>query len=246
MLCEGRVAVVTGAAQGIGAAVAAVLAREGARVVVNHRPGDARGAAVVDQIRSTGGTAVAGPADLTDPAQVTALMARAESEYGRLDALVNNAAVTIYAHLPEVDDDVWERTLAINLTAAFRCTRAVIPLMAAAGGGRIVNVASMGVRAGSSVGPHYAASKGGLIAFTRTAAKELAGFGILVNCVSPPLTDTETGRRIWQVATPESVLPTLPLRRLAHPEEVAEVVTWLVSARNTYITGENLWISGGK
>ena len=243
MEMQDRAVVVTGGASGIGKATALLLAREGARVFV----GD---------IDENGGQAVAAqaageklaleylPLDLTQSASVDAFAAAVHSRVERLEGLVNAAGWDRIQPFLENPPDMWERVISINLLGAIRLTRAVLPPMVEARQGKIVNISSDAGRVGSMGETVYAAAKGGVIAFTKSLAREMARYSINVNCVCPGPTDTP----LFQ-AQPERMREALtraiPFRRIAQPEEIAEAVMFFLGRRTDYITGQVLSVSGG-
>ena len=236
--------IVTGAASGIGRATALLLAREGARVFI----GDidrAGGEAAAAEIRAEGKRAEYLPLDLTDPASIESFAAAAEQRAGgRLDGLVNAAGWDQIQPFLENPPAMWEKVIAINLMGAVRLTRALLPPMAAAQKGKIVNVASDAGRVGSMGETVYAAAKGGLIAFTKSLARELARYRINVNCVCPGPTDTPLFNRQPERMR-EALTRAIPFRRIAQPEEIAEAVMFFLGRRSDYITGQVLSVSGG-
>ena len=234
-------AIVTGAARGIGAASAAALARAGWPVVVNYRS-DADGAEeVVKRIDAEGGRALAVESDVTDLEQVDELFKRAESEFGPVMVLVNNAGMRADGLAPQLKPEDWSSVLETNLSAAFTTTRRALRPMLKARFGRIVNVASIvGPRANAGQA-NYAASKAGLIGMTRTVAVEVARRGITVNAVAPGLVDTKLTEGISQNGLAEQI----PARRTGTPEEVAACVRFLVSDEAAYVTGSVLTVDGG-
>lgn len=240
------VAIVTGASRGIGAAIANALAAEGFDLGINFLSREAEAHRVVGSVEAQGAKALAIQADVSDRKQVSIMVQTMLQRFGRLDALVNNAGMAQLVPFLEITDEYWERILAVNLRSVFLCCQAVVPEMMRQGGGRIVNVASMGVRTGGLAGAHYVAAKGGVVAFTRSLAAEVVRFGILVNAVAPPLTATEMGREALAQKGAEAIIHQLPLGRVAHPEEVAAVAAFLCSSRASYITGETFWVSGGR
>lgn len=246
MLLEGKSALVTGAARGIGAATAIALAQEGARVLINYRSREDAARRVLESIQSSGGTADLFQADVADRTRVAEMMACARERFGSLDILVNNAGESSPLAILDITPGEWDRIIAVNLTGVFNCLQAAIPIMLEAGGGTIVNVATMGVRFGSVGGAHYAAAKGGVVAFTRSAARELAPKNIRINAVSPPLTETDLGLSVFPRVDRAAYESTIPLGRLARADEVAGVIVFLASPRSSYITGETIWVSGGR
>jgi 3-oxoacyl-[acyl-carrier protein] reductase len=243
-----RVALVTGASRGIGRRVAEALAGAGYAVAVNcvTRREDAE--AVVAAIHARGGRALAIAADVSRRAAVEEMFSVVDARFGRLDALVNNAGIGRRVdRLTDIDDETWHRTLAVNLDGAFFCMRAAIPRMKAVGGGRIVNVSSGAARTGGGIGAHYAASKAGLLALTARAARELAREGIAVNAVLPSVIETEMMEALAPDAEARERLRLLfPIGRFGRPEEVAEVVRFLVVDAPAYLTGECISLRGGR
>lgn len=243
-----RVALVTGASRGIGRAIAVELARAGFAVGVNfvHRPDQAE--ETVAAITAGGGEAAALQADVADPQAVEAMFAALDRHFGRLDALVNNAGIgTRIESLTAIDDATWRRTLAVNLDGAFYCIRAAVPRLRAAGGGRIVNISSGAAKTGGMIGAHYAASKAGLLALTAKAARELAREGIAVNAVLPSVIETEMLDTL--AGSPEArerLRAQFPIGRFGRPEEVAQVVRFLIAEAPSYLTGEFISLRGGR
>jgi 3-oxoacyl-[acyl-carrier protein] reductase len=243
-----RVALVTGASRGIGRAIAVELARAGFAVGVNyvHRLDQAK--ETVAAITAGGGEAAALQADVADSQAVEAMFATLDRRFGRLDALVNNAGVgTRIESLTDIDDATWRRTLAVNLDGAFYCIRAAVPRLQAAGGGRIVNISSGAAKTGGMIGAHYAASKAGLLALTAKAARELAREGIAVTAVLPSVIETEMLDAL--AGSPEArerLRAQFPIGRFGRPEEVAQVVRFLIAEAPSYLTGEFVSLRGGR
>ena len=243
---QGRVALVTGASRGIGRAIALALAERGSAVAVNFqtRSGDAD--AVVAEIRSAGGRAIAIRADVSIGAQVAKLVARAVGELGPVDVLVNNAGIAISG----VREEDFDRGIAINLKSAFLCTEAVLPAMTARRWGRIVNISSDAGRVGSSLESVYAGAKGAIISFTKTIARETARLGVTANIVCPGPTNTEMLQDV-AAAHPdadkvlERLARAVPMKRLGQPTDVAWAVRFFASEQASYITGQTLSVSGG-
>lgn len=241
---SGRAAMVTGGSRGIGRAMCLALATDGVSVIVHYNTNANAALEVVEQIAQAGGMASALQANLVDPQAIDQLMAEAMKQFGSVDILVNNAGEMTTAPVSEMSDEVWEQTLALNLTAAFRCARACIPLMKERKWGRIINVSSQAAFTGSAKHAHYAAAKAGLLGFTYSLAKEVGEFGITVNAVSPGriLTDMI----VEQIPKREAEwLKQTPLQRFGQPEEVAQAIVFLASDRASYITGANLHVNGG-
>jgi 3-oxoacyl-[acyl-carrier protein] reductase len=233
-------ALVTGSARGIGAASAAALAADGWPVAVNYRS-DAEGAeAVAESIRRAGGQAEAIQADVRDPSAVAELFKEVEGRFGPVLVLVNNAGVRADGLAPQLGDDEWERVLETNLSAAFRATRRALKPMIRARFGRVVNIASIvGPRANAGQA-NYAASKAGLIGFTKTVAVEVARRGVTVNAVAPGYVETQLTDGVGN-----GMVEAIPARRPGTPEEIASCVRFLASEDASYVTGATLTVDGG-
>ncbi len=247
MRLAGRVAIVTGAASGIGRAIAQALAREGARVAVADL-NETGGAEAARAIEKDGGTARAWRVDVTDAAAVAATVQAVVSTWGAVDVLVNNAGWDTPMPFVETTPEFWDRILAINLRGAIACTHAVLPHMIRQGHGKIVSIASDAGRVGSTGEAVYSAAKGGLIAFTKTIAREVARHRINVNCVCPGPSDTPLFRNEFAKVNPklaESLTRVIPWGRLGTPEDVAPAVVFLASDEAGFITGQTLSVSGG-
>jgi 3-oxoacyl-[acyl-carrier protein] reductase len=239
---NGRVAVVTGASRGIGRAIALALAARGADIVAAARGENA--AAVVEEIRAAGGRAEAASLDVTDAAAVERVMGETLARAGRIDILVNNAGVTRDTLVLRMKREDWDAVLATNLTAAFTCTQAVLKSMVKQRSGRIINITSVVGQAGNAGQANYAASKAGLIGFTKSLALEVASRGITVNAVAPGLIDTDMTKAMSGGAHAEWETR-IPLKRLGTPEDVAAAVAFLASDEAAYITGHVLDVNGG-
>jgi len=243
-LVEGKVALVTGAASGIGRATALALARDGARVLVADRDG-AGVQAVAKAIAQQGGEAVATQTDVSQPEQVEAMVRAAVDAFGRLDCAVNGAGILATpALLHDLALDQWERTLAVNLTGVFLCMQHELRVMREQGAGSIVNVASGGGVLGTPALGHYCASKHGVLGLTKTAALENARGGVRVNAICPGSTDTPMLQG-FMGSSPEArkmILASAPPGRLGTAEEVAEAAVWLCSDRASYVSGESLFV----
>ncbi|MCL2459583.1 MAG: 3-oxoacyl-ACP reductase FabG [Desulfobulbus sp.] len=234
----GRCALVTGGSRGIGRAIALALAAVGANIAVNYRNRRDDAEAVVSEIRGRGRRAVAFAANVASAMEVKQLVVDVESALGAIGILVNNAGVAKPVTLDTLDTQVWNEAITLNLTSAFLVTQAVLPGMRAQRWGRIVNISSVAAQTGGVIGPHYAASKAGMIGMTHGYAKLLADEGITANVVAPALIDTDMLR------SNDRAQPSLiPLGRFGSVEEVADAVVML--ARNGYMTGQTVNVNGG-
>jgi len=239
---DGRVALITGSARGLGRAAAERFLARGASVAVNVR--DPKRAEAL--ARELGDRAFAVPGDMTDPGAPEAMVKKVLERFGRLDILVNNAAYAHSTRFDDLDAEEWRRAIEVNLTAPFLLIKAAVPPMKARRYGRIVNISSLAGKTVSTLGgAHYTASKAGLQGFTRAAAKELGEFGITVNAICPGMIDTELTR---EHATPEQLAALAagyPIKRLGTPGEVADLICFVASEAAGYITGASFDINGG-
>jgi acetoacetyl-CoA reductase/3-oxoacyl-[acyl-carrier protein] reductase len=239
----GKKALVTGASRGIGRAIALELAKEGAVVAINYCSSDTKAQSVLDEISAIGGKAMLAKANLANSKATRAMVKAVAEELGGLDILINNAGITRDRSLSKMTDEQWEEVIATNLNGCFYCTSAAIPIMTAGNFGRIVNISSMNGQIAAYGQANYSASKGAIIAFTKTAALELAQANITVNTVAPGFTETDMFAEVPEKVQ-EAIKKRIPMRRLAQPEEVAKAVTFLV-AEGDYITGQQINVNGG-
>ena len=241
---DGRVAIVTGGSRGIGAAIAALLAEDGAAVVVSGRDAD-RLQRAAKELEAHGGAVLGVVADAAIRQDVERVVDAAKQQFGRVDILVNNAGVIRDDLLVRMKDEDWDRVMEVNLRGAFLMTRAATKLMIRRkNGGRVINIASTAGAMGNAGQVNYSAAKAGLIGFTKAAARELAHWSILVNAVAPGLIETDMTASISPEAR-EGLLAQVPLKRIGTPREVAEVVRFLAGDAAAYITGQVLHVNGG-
>ncbi len=245
MLLEGKIAVVTGASRGIGRAIAETLAAEGATVVVNYQSNAAAAEEVVAAITAAGGQALAVAADVSDTAAAEGLIKAAIDAYGHIDIVVNNAGTTRDTLLLSMKEEQWDVVMATNLKSVFNvCKAATRPMLRRKQGGRIINISSVSGIVGQPGQTNYAASKAGIIGFSKSLAKELGSRGITVNVVAPGfvLTDLTAGLSDELV---RQTLAYIPLGRWGQTQEIAHAVAFLASDRASYITGAVLQVDGG-
>jgi 3-oxoacyl-[acyl-carrier protein] reductase len=234
----GKVALVTGASRGIGRAIAIALAKAGADVAVNFRTRADEAKQVCAEIESIGRRAVAINADVSTASDVSRLVETVKQQLGEIAILINNAGVTRPQPLEEITEHDWDEILAINLKSMFLVTQAVLPKMRAAQWGRIINLSSVAAQTGGVVGPHYAASKAGILGLTHSYAHLLAKEGITVNSIAPALVETE-----MVTSNPNARADLIPVGRFGTVEETAGVAIML--AQNGYITGQTINVNGG-
>lgn len=241
----GRVAIVTGAAQGIGAEYARALAAEGARVsLCDLQAPDA----VVDEIGGRGGQAMGRVTDVTDPGAVATLVRETEAAFGRVDVMVTNAALFGTLDLKpfdEISSDEWDAVMRVNTRGVFECVKAVVPVMRRQKYGKIVNIASGTLFKGTTHLLHYVASKGAVVAMTRVMARELGDDGIRVNCVAPGLTVSPNVRKVYKQEWIDANLRSRCIKREEEPSDVVGAVVFLSSAESDFITGQTIVVDGG-
>ncbi len=240
---DGKVAVVTGGSRGIGSAIAALLAEHGAAVVVSGRDAVRLDRAVLE-LQERGASVHGVAADAAKREDVDRLVEATKERFGRLDILVNNAGITRDGLLIRMKDDDWDRVMETNLRGAFLTTRAAAKLMVRQRSGRIINIASTAGAMGSVGQANYSAAKAGLIGFTKSTARELAHWGILVNAVAPGLIETDMAAAIPAEAR-EALLAQVPLKRIGSAREVAEMVGFLAGDGAAYVTGQVFHVNGG-
>jgi NAD(P)-dependent dehydrogenase (short-subunit alcohol dehydrogenase family) len=238
-----KVALVTGAARGIGLAVARRFLAEGWRVALLDIEGELLHGAIAGL--ACPDTTMALQCDVSDAAAVADAMAKVASRFGRLDALVNNAGIAVFAPLLETSNEDWNRVLAVNLTGPFLCTKAAAPLMREHGGGAVVNITSISAVRASTLRSAYGTSKAGLAHLTKQLAVELASLGIRVNGVAPGPVETAMAKAVHTPEIRADYHDAIPLNRYGLEEELAEAVFFLCSDRASYITGQILAVDGG-
>jgi NAD(P)-dependent dehydrogenase (short-subunit alcohol dehydrogenase family) len=242
---SGKVAIITGAAQGIGAEYARALSAEGAAVVVadvlDANP-------VVTAINDNGGKALAVHCDVTNPASVKAMVAATLERFGRLDILVNNAALfgnVKRKPFEEIESDEWDRMMAVNVRGSFECTKAVAPTMRSQKYGKIVNIASGTVFKGQTMLLHYVTSKGAIVAMTRSLARELGDDGIRVNTLAPGLVMSENVKNNWAPGQVQNTVNTRAIKRELTPEDMCGTLVYLCAPESDFVTGQVLVVDGG-
>jgi 3-oxoacyl-[acyl-carrier protein] reductase len=248
---KGRVALITGAARGIGKAIAVELAQEGVDIAINDYMLADQAEQTAAQIRAKGVRSQVYLADVSDKMAVCRMVQNIKGDFGRIDILVNNAGISpkhngLKRPVYEMDPDEWQKVIDINVNGVFYCTRYVSPLMIENRWGRIVNLSSMVGRAYSPIpGIHYCASKAAVIGFTRVSAAELAPYNIIVNAVAPGRIESEMTKAYGEERN-KAIMSTIPLNKYGTPEDVAKTVKFLVSEDNGYIVGATIDINGGR
>lgn len=240
---DGKVAVVTGGAGGIGAAIAAAMAEAGAGVAV----WDLDGASAKQVADAVGGKAVGVEVDITSRPSVEAALSSTESALGPVDALVNNAGIDRIEPFLQSEESTWERIVAVNYLGTVRCCHVVVPGMVERGNGRVINIASDAGRVGSSGEVVYSGTKGGVIAFSKALAREVASKGVSVNVVCPGPTNTPLLDQVAEASQKlyDGLAKAVPMRRIGQPADIAPAVVFLASDGAAYITGQTLSVSGG-
>jgi len=244
MVLEGKVALVTGGGQGIGRAISLGLAQEGADVALAQRT-VSRVEAVAGEIQSLGRRALPLHVDVTQKASVQAMVDATVSDLGRLDILVNNSGIFPITQVARMSEEEWDQVMATNLKGVFLCSQAALTPLRRSGAGRIINMASVSGLVGAVGFAHYGASKGGVIAFTKSLAREAAALKITVNAVAPGIVEDETTRRTFPDVALQGYIAQTPLRRLANPEDIVGLVIFLASDASGYITGQTFAVDGG-
>jgi 3-oxoacyl-[acyl-carrier protein] reductase len=246
MALSKRVAIVTGASRGIGKAIALSLADDGCTVVVNYKSSASAAEEVAaEAARRSQASSFACAADVTREPEVTAMVQETMRRFGRIDILVNNAAISQHRKLLDIAFEDWLRMMECNLSSVFLCCKAVIPFMLQGGSGRIINISSTSGITGGTSGAHYAAAKGGVISFTKALSSEFAPRGITVNAIVPSKIETDMLREAIGEKGMEELKQKIPVGRLGTPEEIGGLAAFLASDKAGYITGEMIGASGG-
>jgi acetoacetyl-CoA reductase len=240
---EGRRALVTGAARGIGRAIALSLASEGADIAINYQSSESEANSLAAELNKAGRKTLLFKGNVGERSTWTSMIEKITQAWGRLDVLVNNAGITRDKTLRKMTDDDWMAVLNTNLNACYFGVSAVMPMMTAQKYGRIINISSFVGQAGNFGQANYAASKGGIIAFTKTAAMELAKYNVTCNALAPGFTETGMLAKVPEQVQ-QSILARIPMGRFATPEEIAKAVLFL-AADGDYVTGQQINVNGG-
>ncbi len=245
MELNGKVALVTGGSRGIGAGIALKLAQDGYTVAVNYQSSASAAQNICDQIKEFGGTAKAYAGDVSDSASVESMFAAIEADFGGVDLLVNNAGVVKDGFLMMMSDDQWDSVLDTNLKGCFLASRLAVRHMMRQRSGNILNIVSVSGLIGTEGQANYSASKGGVIAMTRTLARELGRYGIRVNAIAPGFIETEMTDDLSENKHTKEIIKRIPLRRMGSVEEVANMASFITSDLNSYMTGQTIVMDGG-
>lgn len=244
-LLDGRIAVVTGGSAGIGKAITRRLAEAGANVVIGD-VNDIQVRELAEELSDKYRRCLGVYVDVSAEESVASLVETTVREFGKVDILINNAGILFRTRIQDISLEEWNRTLEVNLTGPFLCTKAVLPLMKSNSYGRIVNISSSAGKSVSTLGgAHYTASKAGLLGLTRATAKEVASWGLTVNAVCPGLIDTGMVRETTSGEELVAFVDSFPIKRLGLPEEIGDLVVFLCSEKASYITGASIDINGG-
>lgn len=242
---SGRVVVITGGSMGIGRAVALKFAEEKAKIIIVHYdPDDAASNETLELLGQKGVEAISHKVDVSDFGEVENLFKETIERFGRVDVLINNAGIARDTLLMRMSEDIWDSVLKVNLKSVFNCTHAVIRTMIKMKKGRIVNISSVVGQIGNPGQANYAASKAGIMGFTKSIAREVAARGITVNAVAPGYIKTDMTDALPKTVR-DAFLEQIPLQRIGEPNDVAEAVYWLCSEAAGYITGQVIHVSGG-
>lgn len=241
-----KVAIITGGSRGIGAAAAVLFAKAGANVVITYTKNEKSAKEVVEEVKKEGRTCLAVKADVSKQKNAIKVVKETLKKFGRIDILVNNAGIWTYGKIGEMSEKVWKETMAVNLDGMFFMTNAVVPYMKKQRSGKIINISSTAGQRGEAEHSHYAASKGGMISFTKSIATELGPYNINVNSVAPGWVDTDLNNLVFaDLEYKEQEQKKIPLQRIATADDIAGPIVFLASELARHITGEILNVNGG-
>jgi 3-oxoacyl-[acyl-carrier protein] reductase len=243
---QGRVALITGGSRGIGRATAILFAKANADVAITYHVNENAAKSTLEEIQRLGRKAIAVKGNVGKSEDVKRMVKEVMDYFGRIDVLVNNAGIWTYGAIGEMPEEVWDETMDVNLKSVYLFTNEVVPIMKKQGWGRIINISSTAGQRGEAFHSHYAASKGAIIAFTKSLAVELAKYNILVNCVAPGWVNTDMCAEVFKDPNfVEQVKSTIPLGRIPGPEEIAGPILFLASELANWITGATISVNGG-
>ena len=241
---NGKVAVVTGGASGIGEAIVRALCRDGFSVAINYNSSEAQALALASELSVNGSNVITIKADVSSSSDVNKMMNTVKEVLGSPEILINNSGIAQQKLFTDITDEDWNRMIGVNLTGVFNTCRAVLPFMIHEKKGRIINISSMWGQVGASCEVHYSAAKAGVIGLTKALAQEVAPSGITVNCVAPGAVDTKM-MSSFSAEDKAALCEEIPLGRIGNAEEIAETVAFLVSDKSSYITGQVIGVNGG-
>ncbi len=242
----GKVVLITGGSRGIGAATAKMFAQAGANVAITYQGSDAKARDVVSDVRKLGKKCEAYKGDISKNEFVKTMVHDVQKEFGKIDILINNAGIWTYGEVDTMKENVWDQTMDVNLKGTFLCCHYVVPLMKKQGVGTIINLSSTAGQRGEAFHSHYAATKGGIISFTKSLSSELGQYNIRVNSVAPGWVDTDmSAETLKQTAPREEVRRSIPLGKIPAAEDIAGPILFLASELASHITGEILNVNGG-
>ena len=243
---QNKISVITGGSRGIGAASAILLAKAGSDIVVNYVANEREAQSIADEIRSLGRKAVLHRGNVGCAATAKDLIEAAVQHFGKIDIVINNAGIWTYGEVGQMDPSVWDETIEVNLRGVFNVCNAAVPYLKIQRAGRIINISSTAGQRGEAFHSHYAATKGGILAFTKSLAVELAPFNILVNAVAPGWVDTDMNAEVFaDVDFKRRAIDNIPLKKIATSDDVAGSVLFLASQFSEHITGSTINVNGG-